>query len=46
MSGDTPVGEEQEFKGSAAVDGAPIAYLSVLAAVVVDLSFFPMWSSW
>ncbi len=44
MSGNMPIGEEQEFefKGSAAVDGAPIAYLIVLAAVVVALSFFPM----
>lgn len=40
----TPAGEERkvEFLGGAAIDGAPVAYIVVLAAVVVALSFFPM----
>ncbi len=44
MSEETPRGEERqvEFLGGAAIDGAPVAYIVVLAAVVVALSFFPM----
>jgi hypothetical protein len=44
MSEKIPVGEERkvEFLGGAAIDGAPITYIIVLAAVVVALSFFPM----
>lgn len=44
MSEKMPVGEERkvEFLGGAAIDGAPVAYIVVLAAVVVALSFFPM----
>jgi hypothetical protein len=40
---DMPAGEERkvEFLGGAAIDGAPVAYIVVLAAVVVALSFFP-----
>jgi hypothetical protein len=38
-----PTGEEREiqFLGGAAIDGAPVAYIVVLAAVVVALSFIP-----
>ncbi|PZO39644.1 MAG: hypothetical protein DCF19_13770 [Pseudanabaena frigida] len=38
-----PEGEEREFKtiGSAAIDGAPIAYIIVLAAVVTVLAYVP-----
>ena len=40
---EAPVGEEREVKflGGAALDGAPIAYIVVLAAVVLALSFIP-----
>ncbi len=43
MSEHMPVGEERkvEFLGGAAIDGAPVAYIVVLAAVIVALSFFP-----
>jgi hypothetical protein len=39
-----PAGEEREVRllGAAAIDGAPIAYIVVLAAVVLALSFIPM----
>lgn len=39
-----PKGEERKivFLEKVAIDGAPIAYIIVLAAVVVALSFFPM----
>lgn len=39
----TPIGEERKvvFLGSAAIDGAPVAYIVVLAAVVTALSFIP-----
>jgi len=38
-----PAGEEREvrFLGGAAVDGAPVAYIVVLAAVVTALAFVP-----
>lgn len=38
-----PAGEEREvrFLGGAAIDGAPIAYMVVLAAVVLVLAFIP-----
>jgi hypothetical protein len=38
-----PAGEEREVKflGGAAIDGAPIAYIVVLAAVVLVLAFIP-----
>jgi hypothetical protein len=38
-----PAGEEREvrFLGGAAIDGAPIAYIVVLAAVVLVLAFIP-----
>ena len=38
-----PAGEERQvrFLGSTAIDGAPIAYIVVLAAVVVALAFIP-----
>ncbi len=38
-----PAGEEREvrFLGGAAIDGAPVAYIVVLAAVVTALSFIP-----
>jgi hypothetical protein len=44
MSERKPAGEERkvEFLGGAAIDGAPVAYIVVLAAVVVALAFFPM----
>jgi hypothetical protein len=44
MSQNIPVGTERkvEFLGGAAIDGAPVAYIVVLAAVVVALAFFPM----
>jgi hypothetical protein len=40
---EAPAGEEREVKflGGAALDGAPIAYIVVLAAVVLALSFIP-----
>ena len=43
MSENMPAGEERkvEFLGGAAIDGAPVAYIVVLAAVIVALSFFP-----
>ena len=43
MSEKMPIGEERhvEFLGGAAIDGAPVAYIVVLAAVIVALSFFP-----
>lgn len=39
----TPSGEEREVKflGSASIDGAPVAYIVVLAAVVTVLAFIP-----
>ncbi|MCC6146671.1 MAG: hypothetical protein IT308_03810 [Anaerolineaceae bacterium] len=39
----TPSGEEREVKflGGASIDGAPVAYIVVLAAVVTALSFIP-----
>lgn len=39
----TPSGEEREikFQGGAAIDGAPIAHVVVLAAVAAALSFIP-----
>jgi hypothetical protein len=39
----SPAGEERQVRslGSAAIDGAPIAYIVVLAAVVAALSFIP-----
>lgn len=39
----TPSGPERtvEFRGSAAIDGAPVAYVVVLSAVVTTLSFIP-----
>ena len=39
-----PLGEEREVKllGGAAVDGAPVAYIVVLAAVVTGLAFVPL----
>ena len=44
MSEKKPIGEERkvEFLSGAAIDGAPMSYMVVLAAVVVALSFFPM----
>jgi len=38
-----PAGEEREvrFLGGAAIDGAPVAYIIVLAAVVTALAFIP-----
>lgn len=38
-----PIGEERkvEFLGGASIDGAPVAYIVVLATVIVVLSFFP-----
>jgi hypothetical protein len=44
MSEQTPSGEERQvvLLGGASIDGAPIPYVIVLAAVVVALSFFPM----
>ena len=38
-----PTGEEREvrFLGGAAIDGAPVAYIVVLAAVVTALAFIP-----
>jgi len=44
MSEKIPAGEERKVKflGGAAIDGAPVAYIVVLAAVVVVLAFFPM----
>lgn len=39
----TPIGKEREVKflGGAAIDGAPVAYIVVLAAVVAALAFIP-----
>jgi hypothetical protein len=39
----TPSGQERkvEFLGGAAIDGAPVAYIVVLAAVVAALAFIP-----
>ena len=39
-----PLGEEREIKflGGTAIDGAPVAYIVVLAAVVVGLAFVPL----
>jgi len=39
----TPAGQERkvQFLGGAAVDGAPVAYIVVLAAVVAALAFIP-----
>jgi len=39
----TPTGEERQVKflGGAAIDGAPVAYIVVLAAVVAALAFIP-----
>jgi hypothetical protein len=39
-----PSGEEREIKvlGGAAIDGAPLAYVVVLAAVVAGLAFIPL----
>jgi hypothetical protein len=44
MSQPTPAGRERriQFLGGAAIDGAPVAYLIVLAAVVAVLAFFPL----
>jgi hypothetical protein len=44
MSEKTPIGEERQIESlnTAAIDGAPITYLIVLASIVVALSFFPM----
>jgi hypothetical protein len=41
---DQPTGKEREVKslGGAAIDGAPVAYIVVLAAVVAALAFIPM----
>ena len=38
-----PLGQEREVKnvGGASIDGAPIAYIVVLAAVVTALAFIP-----
>jgi hypothetical protein len=43
MSEQVPSGEERkvEFLGGASIDGAPIAYIVVLAAVVTVLAFIP-----
>jgi len=43
MSSPTPDGEERTVKtlGSASIDGAPLAYIVVLAAVITVLSFIP-----
>ena len=43
MSDFQPSGPERtvQFHGSAAIDGAPVAYIVVLAAVVTTLSFIP-----
>lgn len=43
MSDFRPSGPERsvQFHGSAAIDGAPVAYIVVLAAVVTTLSFIP-----
>src|SRR5512136_1789818 len=39
----TPAGQERKvaFLGSATIDGAPVAYIVVLAAVVTVLAFIP-----
>lgn len=44
MSDKTPIGEERQVESLSrvAIDGAPITYIIVLAAIVVALSFFPM----
>jgi hypothetical protein len=43
MTTPTPMGEEREVKflGGTAIDGAPVAYIVVLAAVVAALAFVP-----
>jgi hypothetical protein len=43
MSKSTPSGKERkvEFLGGASIDGAPVAYIVVLAAVVAALAFIP-----
>lgn len=43
MSTSTPMGEERkvEFLGGASIDGAPVAYIVVLAAVITALAFIP-----
>lgn len=43
MSSTQPSGEERsvKFLGGAAIDGAPVAYIVVLAAVVTALAFIP-----
>lgn len=43
MSNSTPSGKERkvEFLGGASIDGAPVAYIVVLAAVVTALAFIP-----
>ncbi len=44
MSEQIPTGEEREIKflSGIAIDGAPVSYMIVLAAVVVALSYFPL----
>ncbi len=44
MQQSNPIGPERKvsFLGSAAIDGAPVAYVITLAAVVAALAFFPM----
>jgi hypothetical protein len=44
MSEKIPIGEERkvEFINRSAIDGAPVTYIIVLAAIVLALSFFPM----
>jgi len=44
QNGPEPKGEEREVKslGGAAIDGAPVAYIVVLAAVIAALAFIPM----
>jgi len=43
MSQKVPLGEEKQVKmlGGASIDGAPVAYIIVLAAVVTSLAFIP-----
>ena len=43
MAAQKPIGQEREIKniGGASIDGAPIAYIVVLAAVVTALAFIP-----
>jgi hypothetical protein len=44
MSEKIPIGEERkvEFINRSAIDGAPVTYIIVMAAIVLALSFFPM----